>query len=80
MTFGDLSESASEMLEEEPVYVNAKQYNRIMLRRQARQKMEQQNRIPRARKVPSDFFAPGVCGANFGSTSRSAGVLARFTA
>ena len=41
----------SEMLEEEPVYVNAKQYHRIMMRRQARQKLEQSNQLPRQRKV-----------------------------
>ena len=41
----------SEMLEEEPVYVNAKQYHRIMIRRQTRQKLEQSNKLPRQRKV-----------------------------
>ena len=45
----------TEMMEEEPVYVNAKQYHRIMMRRQARQKMEQANRLPRQRKVADVF-------------------------
>jgi hypothetical protein len=46
----------TEMMEEEPVYVNAKQYHRIMMRRQARQKMEQANRLPRQRKVADVFL------------------------
>lgn len=37
--------------EEEPLYVNAKQYNRIMKRRVARAKLENDGRIPRIRKV-----------------------------
>ncbi|VDP73852.1 unnamed protein product [Echinostoma caproni] len=34
---------------EEPLYVNAKQYNRILKRRQARAKLESQGRIPKER-------------------------------
>lgn len=35
---------------EEPLYVNAKQYNRILKRRQARGKLEAQGRIPKERR------------------------------
>jgi hypothetical protein len=41
----------SEPAEEEPLYVNAKQYNRILKRRAARAKLESEGRIPRERKV-----------------------------
>lgn len=43
--------AASEPTEEEPLYVNAKQYNRILKRRAARAKLEAEGRIPRERKV-----------------------------
>ncbi|KAI2800533.1 hypothetical protein BLOT_011920 [Blomia tropicalis] len=36
--------------EEEPLYVNAKQYNRIIKRRLARAKLEQEGRIPKVRR------------------------------
>jgi len=41
---------APEPTEEEPLYVNAKQYNRILKRRAARAKLEAEGRIPRERK------------------------------
>ena len=40
-----------EMMEEEPLYVNAKQYHRILKRRQARARLEAEGRIPKERRV-----------------------------
>ena len=37
--------------DEEPLYVNAKQYHRILKRRQQRTKLEQEGRIPKQRMV-----------------------------
>jgi len=37
--------------EDEPLYVNAKQYHRILKRRAARARLEEQNKVSRQRKV-----------------------------
>lgn len=41
----------AEMLEEEPVYVNPKQYERIMHRRKVRARLEKENKMLKSRKV-----------------------------
>ncbi|XP_064482388.1 nuclear transcription factor Y subunit alpha-like isoform X2 [Ornithodoros turicata] len=40
----------AELVEEEPLYVNAKQYHRILKRRQARARLEAEGRIPKERR------------------------------
>jgi len=48
--------ATNEILEEEPLYVNAKQYRRILKRRQARAKLEADGRIPKERPVIMIFI------------------------
>ncbi|EFN68460.1 Nuclear transcription factor Y subunit alpha [Camponotus floridanus] len=48
-TFQRVALPHAELLEEEPLYVNAKQYRRILKRRQARAKLEAEGKIPKER-------------------------------
>jgi len=51
-------EEEVEMDNEEPLYVNAKQYHRILKRRLARARLEELNRLSRSRKVSSASLLP----------------------
>ncbi len=46
---GGDNDDEDDLAEEEPLYVNAKQYNRILKRRLARAKLENDGRIPKVR-------------------------------
>lgn len=54
----DGEEGEGDAGDEEPLYVNAKQYHRILKRRLARARLEELNRLSRSRKVsfPRDSF------------------------
>ena len=50
-SFGILGEEDDDDQDEEPLYVNAKQYHRILKRRAARARLEEMNRVVKERKV-----------------------------
>ncbi len=56
--FSRLPLAGADILEEEPLYVNAKQYRRILKRRQARAKLEAEGKIPKER--PVSHFVVGI--------------------
>lgn len=47
---GAAAATPADLVEEEPLYVNAKQYHRILKRRQARARLEAEGRIPKERR------------------------------
>jgi hypothetical protein len=49
--FDMLGEEDEDDQDEEPLYVNAKQYHRILKRRAARARLEEMNRVVKERKV-----------------------------
>lgn len=51
-------EGEDELDNEEPLYVNAKQYHRILKRRLARARLEELNRLSRSRKVSHNHTLP----------------------
>jgi len=57
------------LLDEEPLYVNAKQYSRIMKRREIRLRLEEVHRLSRQRKVR---FMPSFSSSLIGFLALSA--------
>lgn len=55
-TAGVTTVKTPEFSEEEPLYVNAKQYKRILKRRQARAKLEALGKIPKGRQVGGNII------------------------
>lgn len=51
--------AVDELIDEEPLYVNAKQYHRILKRRIARQRLEEIHKLSRERKVSKHYIALG---------------------
>jgi hypothetical protein len=45
------AQASSDPIDEEPLYVNAKQYHRILKRRAARARLEELHRLSKERKV-----------------------------
>ena len=65
LKFPRMALPAAEVIEEEPLYVNAKQYHRILKRRQARAKLEAENRLAKSRKVGFIYKLELPCPATF---------------
>lgn len=66
---GEGGDEGGEVDNEEPLYVNAKQYHRILKRRMARARLEELNRLSRSRKV-SLVCAPFLFGGKGGRRRR----------
>ena len=66
---GEGGDEGGEVDNEEPLYVNAKQYHRILKRRMARARLEELNRLSRSRKV-SLVCAPLLFGGRGGRPRR----------
>ena len=62
---GEGEEEGGEVDNEEPLYVNAKQYHRILKRRMARARLEELNRLSRSRKVCPRPCYSSACFSSF---------------
>src|ERR1700733_3006447 len=58
------AQAKSDPVDEEPLYVNAKQYHRILKRRTARARLEELHRLSKERKV-CWFFCLGCANLNY---------------